>query len=477
MKKRERAHTSTATDRSFFDTDYSKQVQDIFDLQREEILQISPPVLIALGLLISLSGSIFDEFIYNLYLGLLLEFLAFGIWIFNRRWPRFAVWTLMLGLIFVLFIVARTSTWNEVFWLLILPVGLTGLAIGRIEGTILAFILSLSVLLAPLSLLPLSSEIRWTATIGMWGVVGMVWLMLRPTLTAVGWAWSSYRRSEELLEQARDYQMQLKEALKEMQSTNLQLQRLNQQARRLQLAAENAQRAKQQFVTNVSHELRTPLNMIIGFCEMITQYPDTYGWNIPQALLDDLNVIQRNARHLADLINDVLDLSQIESGQMKLNREYVSLPEIIDAATVVVQPLFTSKSLYLHIDLAPDLPPIYVDPLRIREVIINLLSNAGRFTEKGGVTLRAWREEKDIVVSVKDTGPGIAPKDREKVFEPFYQADGSLRRRHGGTGLGLSISRKFIEMHGGTIWFESEPGSGTVFHFRLPVEAMTIDNA
>jgi signal transduction histidine kinase len=103
-------------------------------------------------------------------------------------------------------------------------------------------------------------------------------------------------------------------------------------------------------------------------------------------------------------------------------------------------------------------------------VIINLLSNAGRFTEEGGVVLRAWRSEDDIIVSVKDTGPGIAAEDRDKVFEPFRQADGSTRRRYGGTGLGLSISRNFVELHGGRIWFESEPGQGSTFYFRLPIE-------
>jgi len=452
------------------DADYSEQIQDIYELLRGEVLFLLPFILVAWGLFISMGGFVFHDLIDNIYLGLLFEFLGFLVWALHKHWPLAAAWTLSIGLIVIIFIITLYSPWHSVLWLLILPVGLAGLAIGRIAGTILSAILSLTILFAPADALPVSAELRWMTILGLWGVIGMLWLMVRPTLTAVGWAWSSYRRSEELLEQARDYQLQLHETLKEVQVANLQLQRLNKQARTLRLAAENAQRAKQQFVTNVSHELRTPINMIIGFCDMITQHPDTYGWDIPKTLLDDLEVIQRNGRHLADLINDVLDLSQIESRQMKLNREYVSLPQIVDAATVAVQPLFASKSLSLHIDLAPHLPLIYADPMRIREVIINLLSNAGRFTEEGGVVLRAWRSEDDIIVSVKDTGPGIAAEDRDKVFEPFRQADGSTRRHYGGTGLGLSISRNFVELHGGRIWFESEPGQGSTFYFRLPIE-------
>ncbi|MEJ5199908.1 MAG: ATP-binding protein, partial [Anaerolineae bacterium] len=233
--------------------------------------------------------------------------------------------------------------------------------------------------------------------------------------------------------------------------------------------AEDARRVKEEFVANVSHELRTPLNMIIGFSEMITQSPQTYGQALPPALLADLKVILRNSQHLSRLIDDVLDMSQIDAGQMALTRERASLGEIIEAAAVAVRPLYASKGLSLDIEVADGLPSVFCDPTRIREVVLNLLSNAGRFTERGGVRVRAWQEGEDVVVSVADTGPGIAPADQERLFRPFQQADGSIRRRYGGTGLGLSISKGFVELHGGKMWVESEPGRGTTFFFRLPI--------
>jgi CheY-like chemotaxis protein/anti-sigma regulatory factor (Ser/Thr protein kinase) len=135
-----------------------------------------------------------------------------------------------------------------------------------------------------------------------------------------------------------------------------------------------------------------------------------------------------------------------------------------------VQALFESKGLDLETEVSPDLPRLFCDGTRIRQVVINLLSNAGRFTEQGGVRVRAWREQGSVVVSVADTGPGIAPQDQARLFEPFQQLDGSIRRRHAGSGLGLSISRKFVEMHGGKMRLESQVGAGTTITFSLPLE-------
>jgi CheY-like chemotaxis protein len=210
--------------------------------------------------------------------------------------------------------------------------------------------------------------------------------------------------------------------------------------------------------------------MIIGFSEMITQSPQVYGTRLPPTLLADITAIQRNSQHLARLVDDVLDLSQVEAGRMALNKEWASVPEIVDAATLAVRALFESKGLYLETEVPADLPPLFCDSTRIRQVVFNLLSNAGRFTEQGGVRVKAWLEGGQVVVSVTDTGPGIAPQDRERLFEPFQQVDGSIRRSHGGSGLGLNISKRFVEMHDGRIWMESEVGEGTTVCFSLPLE-------
>jgi CheY-like chemotaxis protein len=205
------------------------------------------------------------------------------------------------------------------------------------------------------------------------------------------------------------------------------------------------------------------------------QAPETYGRRIPRALLADLSVVLRNGKHLSDLIDDVLDLSQIESGRMAVTKERIPFGEIVEAAVLAVGPLFESKRLYLHTQIAPDLPPIYCDQVRIRQVLLNVLSNAGRFTETGGVQLCAWQEGDNLVVSIADTGPGIATDDLEKVFQPFQQGDNSIRRRYGGSGLGLNISKAFVELHDGKMWIESSQGHGLTVSFSLPLAAAMPD--
>lgn len=155
---------------------------------------------------------------------------------------------------------------------------------------------------------------------------------------------------------------------------------------------------------------------------------------------------------------------------MALSREWISLHEIVAEAADTVRGLFASKGLYLHVRTPKDLPQVFADPLRIRQVLLNLLSNAGRFTERGGVTIACENDGDALRVSVTDTGPGIPARDVDRLFEPFQQLDGSIRRRHGGSGLGLSISKRFVEMHGGKMHLKSRLGRGTTFEFTLPLE-------
>lgn len=302
-----------------------------------------------------------------------------------------------------------------------------------------------------------------------WGLLGVVAAIYHPAHSVAAWSWSYFTNARQLLKEARNRQSELARALDDLAHANQQLTRLNILAQSLRQAAEDARIAKVQFVTNVSHELRTPLNMITGFSEIMLDTSDAYGQELPAALLADLTIIRRNAGHLSDLIDDVLDLSQIEAGQMALMREYASLPELIQAASEAVRPLFNSKHLYLNVEIEEPLPPIFCDRTRIREVLLNLLSNAGRFTEHGGVTIRAGGSPESVTVAVSDTGPGIQSDQLGKLFQPFQQLDNSIRRRYGGTGLGLNISMRFIEMHDGKIWVESQPGVGTTFSFQLPL--------
>jgi signal transduction histidine kinase/CheY-like chemotaxis protein len=308
------------------------------------------------------------------------------------------------------------------------------------------------------------------------GLLG--WAMMRTLLTVAQWALFSFERAQEKVKEVRDQRVELKQIQEDLVKANQELARLSDRLKVMHRVAEEARRAKEEFVANVSHELRTPLNMIIGFSEMITQAPHVYGNDLSAALLADINSIYLNSQHLSKLVDDVLDLSQVEAGRMALHKEWTSLPEIVDAAALAARPLYESKGLKLEIEMPSDLPPILCDSTRIRQVVLNLLSNAGRFTEQGGVQIRAQHEGDHVIVSVADTGPGVPLEDQERIFEPFQQLDSSIHRRYGGSGLGLSISRRFVEMHEGKMWLESpstrlgtgEDGSGATFYFSLPLQ-------
>ncbi len=402
-------------------------------------------------------------------IGTLIFATAIMAWRLDNRSGQISRW-LVIGLaVAAIFLVRQQWHLPGFLVLLAFPVALSAplislpamWAIASIESLLLAasFVLDLSTI----------GE-AFTALIGIWSIAAIVYAMIGPIRRLTAWNWDFFRRVQDQLEQARDQKVQLEQALDDLVQANQQLTRLNSVAQGLRQAAEDARIVKEQFVANVSHELRTPLNMITGFSEMILQAPETYGSRIPPALLADLTVIQRNASHLSNLIDDVLDLSQIEADQMALSREYASFEEIAEEAVTSVRPLYELKGLYLKADVPGSLPPLLCDRTRIQEVLLNLLSNAGRFTEQGGVELHAAADDSGILVSVSDTGPGIAQGDIDKLFQPFQQLDGSLRRRHAGTGLGLSISKRFIELHGGKIWVESSPGNGTTFWFRLPLQ-------
>ena len=301
------------------------------------------------------------------------------------------------------------------------------------------------------------------------------WASTNSFLAIAQWSIYSYDQAHKKIEEARDQQVELKQVQEDLVQANRELVRLSDRLKAMNQVAEEARKVKEEFVANVSHELRTPLNMIIGFCEMITQAPQVYGEKLPPMLLSDITAIQRNSRHLSALIDDVLDLSQIEAGRMALTKQWVDLQDIFHEAVEAVSTLFDSKQLYIHVELPPERVRLFCDSTRIREVILNLLSNAGRFTTHGGVMLRARLEDDQVVISLADTGPGISREEQARLFEPFYQIDSSIRRKVGGSGLGLSISKQFVEMHDGKMWLESEVGVGTTFFFSLPIQSAFAD--
>jgi GAF domain-containing protein/anti-sigma regulatory factor (Ser/Thr protein kinase) len=229
---------------------------------------------------------------------------------------------------------------------------------------------------------------------------------------------------------------------------------------------EEASQHKSQFLANMSHELRTPLNAILGYTELMAD--GAYG-EPSEKMFGILKRLEANGRHLLGLINDVLDLSKIEAGQLELELSDYSIQDIAQTVRGTLEPLAVDKKLTFKIEIAPKLPPGRGDGRRLTQVLINLVGNAIKFTDAGEVAIKAEANNGLFHVSVRDTGPGISAADQAKLFQEFQQADNAITRKKGGTGLGLAISKRIIEMHGGKIWVESQPGQGSTFAFTLPI--------
>lgn len=240
-------------------------------------------------------------------------------------------------------------------------------------------------------------------------------------------------------------------------------------------AAESANRAKSAFLANMSHELRTPLNAIIGYSEMLQEEAGDSGYD---DMVPDLNKIQSAGSHLLDLINNILDLSKIEAGRMELYLETFNVDDTLDNVATTVHPIVEKNGNRLVLDYGDSLGTMHADVTKVRQALMNLLSNAAKFTENGTITLKAEREQRGdgdwLIFSVHDTGIGMTPDQMEQVFKEFAQADASTTRKYGGTGLGLTISKRFCQMMGGDIYVESQVGVGTTFTIHLPAAIVRI---
>jgi signal transduction histidine kinase len=239
---------------------------------------------------------------------------------------------------------------------------------------------------------------------------------------------------------------------------------VDQKGRELAIANEH----KSQFFANMSHELRTPLNGILGFAELLAD--GLYG-TLPDKALEILERIQKDGKHLLGLINDVLDISKIEAGQLTLALENYSLQGIVETVIATTGSLARAKGIEVRAVVSPDLPVGYGDERRLTQVLLNLVGNAIKFTDTGSVEVRAEAMDDHFILAVQDTGPGIPPEDQARIFEDFQQVDNSITRQKGGTGLGLAIARRLIAVHGGRIDLESTPGVGSTFIISLPIRA------
>jgi PAS domain S-box-containing protein len=255
--------------------------------------------------------------------------------------------------------------------------------------------------------------------------------------------------------------------ISERMQVELERERLLEQERETVERLRQVDHMKSQFLANMSHELRTPLNSIIGYSEVLLDGTDGA---MSEEAQEDVRIIHSSGRHLLAVINDILDLAKIEAGEMRMDREYVRLPEMVDEIVRSAQVLVKDKPVALRWIEDDPVETVYADPVRLRQIIMNLVSNAAKFTEQGSVTIRYGLDSAShAYISVTDTGIGIDETHLGEIFEQFRQVDGSSTRRAGGTGLGLTITRHLVRMHGGEITVSSKPGAGSTFRFTVPL--------
>jgi signal transduction histidine kinase len=286
----------------------------------------------------------------------------------------------------------------------------------------------------------------------------------------IGWALDAAAKSNRREELLRATQVDLQAAIYERERLNTQLLTLNKDLDIARCAAETAYRSKASFMATMSHELRTPLNLIIGFSTAMVEHPEMYD-NQPLPLLyrDDVAEIRRSSKHLLGLINDILDLAKVEAGRLELHTQLITLDGLLHEALKAGEGLLIGRPIKLRREFEPGLAPVLADEVRVRQVLLNLLSNASKFTDAGEIGLGARSDAREVVVWVRDSGIGIAPDDQPRIFGEFEQIENEESKQRGGTGLGLSICRWLIQMHGGRMWVESTVGKGSAFYFALPL--------
>lgn len=282
------------------------------------------------------------------------------------------------------------------------------------------------------------------------------------------WALMNYQRERRVAGELFESQQALERSLARAQALGERLQEANSQLDAAREAAEEAKHFRGQFLANMSHELRTPLNAILGFSDTMLNYPMMYDdVDLPQAYHADLNQIHTSGKQLLTLINDILDLAKVDAGELVIRMGRVEVQPLTQAALAVAGGLIGAKPITLEVDIPEDIPAVYGDEARIRQVLLNLYSNAAKFTEQGFIRLVVRDMPEGVRFSVTDSGSGIAPHHLDVIFEEFKQAEDDRRDPRSGAGLGLAISRQLMTLMGGRIWAESTLGEGSTFHFVL----------
>ena len=307
--------------------------------------------------------------------------------------------------------------------------------------------------------------------LGMYFLVCLsVWVAYDPLETVSRWALDGWARSQDTLGQVRERRGELYRVVRALEEATYRVERMNNELMLAREQAEAAKANKARFVATVSHELRGPLNLVLGFSRLMVLSPERYGELLPGVYRADMDTIYSSTQHLVALLDDILDLSQIEADHLPLIKDRVDLEkDVIEEAVSIVRPLLERKGLDLKLSLAGDLPEVLADQVRLRQVLLNVLTNAARFTDQGGVTVRTFAQQDHILISIQDTGRGIPAQDLSRLFEEFQQLHTGDEKATKGTGLGLTISKRFVQLHGGQMWAESQEGIGTTIYFTVPL--------
>ncbi|MBE2268418.1 MAG: hypothetical protein IAE80_09330 [Anaerolinea sp.] len=284
------------------------------------------------------------------------------------------------------------------------------------------------------------------------------------------WALLNYQRERRVAGELYDSRQEVEKSFVRTRALSERLQETNSELAAARAAAEEAKHFRGQFLANMSHELRTPLNAIIGFSETMLKFPAMYdGVKLPTAYEADLQQIYTSGKALLNLINDILDLAKVDAGKLDIRIEPLDLKPIINSVLSTASGLLAGKPIRLEADLPESIPLVYADEARVRQVLLNVYSNAAKFTDRGSIKIAVKAEEQDVLISITDTGVGIKESDLSIIFEEFKQASGPGRDPRSGAGLGLAICRQLLSLMNGRIWAESTVGKGSTFHIMLPL--------
>ncbi len=434
--------------------------------------------LVALGVLILLPTSLMVG--AYLLLGALVIGIGIAVVLYCRA--RVAASTTLIAYLVVVFPLLSSLIFgfehNPLIYLSALGVAFAGLLAGPQTlraVTPTGLVLVLALVIAPVVVRSTDGSLRARIAAGvavatlLAGVAMTAWVGVHQRRGLLAWKIKMTARSRRREEALQRVQADLESVLRERDHLRDRLYQQQLELEAARAAAEAAARARAGFIATMSHELRTPLNIIIGFSTAMIEHPEIYEvQTLAPPIVADLAEIRRSGQHLLRLINEVLDLAQVEAGRLELNLAPLPLVPVLDAMLQAARGLLQNRPVQLRREYGGALPMVVADEVRVRQVLLNLLSNACKFTRTGEVALGACANSIEVTIWVRDTGIGIAAADRERIFNYFEQVDRDDARLYTGTGLGLAISRWLVELHGGRIWLESELGKGSTFFITLP---------